>query len=81
MTTWTIHAAYDLEGQTWYTLDSDVPGLVTSGRTIEELRERASLILPDLIELNAHELDPERRVGPHQLRIVAFHESTVPVAA
>ena len=81
MTLWTLHAAYDPEAHVWYTLDCDVPGLATEGETLERLRERAAAILPELIELNAGEIAPERRHGPHALRLVAFHESTLPVAA
>ena len=81
MTLWTVHAAYDLQSHVWYTLDSDVPGLVTEGETLERLRERATAVMPELLEFNAHEIDAERRQGPHQLRLVAFHENTMPVAA
>lgn len=65
----------------WYTLDCDVPGLVTEGETLERLRDRALAVLPELLEDNAHLIDLERRKGPHSLRLVAFHESTMPVAA
>ena len=81
MAVWTIHAAYDPEAHFWYVIDCDVPGLVTEGATIEELRDRAAAVLPELLELNAHEVPVERQAGPHHLRLVAFHESTVPVAA
>ena len=81
MTVWTLHAAYDPEAAVWYTLDCDVPGLVTEGETIERLRERAAAVMPELLELNAEHISPERLKGPHQLRLVAFHESTMPVAA
>ena len=81
MTLWTIHAAYDPEAAIWYTLDSDVPGLITEGETIERLRARAAAVLPELIALNADHISPDRRSGPHSLRLVAFHESTMPVAA
>jgi predicted RNase H-like HicB family nuclease len=81
MTLWTLHAAYDPEVHVWYTLDSDVPGLATEGETLERLRERASAVMSDLLELNADLIAPERREGPHHLRLVAFHESTMPVAA
>jgi predicted RNase H-like HicB family nuclease len=81
MALWTLHAAYDPEAKTWYTLDCDVPGLVTEGETLERLRERASAVLPDLVELNAGHIAAERRHGPHELRLVTFHESTMPVAA
>ena len=81
MALWTLHAAYDPEAQIWYTLDCDVPGLVTEGDTLERLRERAAAVLPELIADNAAHIAEDRRVGPHSLRLVAFHESTVPVAA
>lgn len=81
MALWTLHAAYDPEAHLWYTLDCDVPGLVTEGDTLERLRDRAAAVLPELIADNAHLIDAERVAGPHTLRLVAFHESTVPVAA
>jgi predicted RNase H-like HicB family nuclease len=81
MTIWTLHAAYDAEAQVWYTLDCDVPGLATEGETLERLRERAAAVLPELLEDNASHIAPERREGPHSLRLVAFHESIMPIAA
>ena len=79
MTVWTIHAAYDDEAHVWYTLSSDVPGLVTEGESLERLRDRAAAVMPELLEDNAHLIEPERRAGPHSLHLVAFHESTIPV--
>lgn len=81
MTLWTIHAAYDPESRVWYTVDCDVPGLVTEGETLERLRDRAAAVLPELIADNGHLIPEDRRIGPHELRLVAFHESTIPVAA
>jgi predicted RNase H-like HicB family nuclease len=81
MAIWTLHAAYDPEAHIWYTLDCDVPGLVTEGDTLELLRDRAAAVLPELINDNAAHIPPERRLGPHSLRLVAFHESTMPIAA
>ena len=81
MTLWTLHAAYDPETRVWYTMDCDVPGLVTEGETLERLRERAAAVMPELLTDNAGEIAPERRQGPHELRLVAFHESTTPIAA
>ena len=81
MALWTLHAAYDPEAMVWYTLDCDVPGLVSEGETLERLRERAMAVLPELLEDNSPLIEPERRMGPHSLRLVAFHESTMPVAA
>ena len=81
MTLWTLHAAYDADAHVWYTLDCDEPGLITEGDTLEQLRERAAAVLPELIAANADRIAPDRREGPHALRLVAFHESTEPVAA
>ena len=81
MTIWTLHAGYDPEAAVWYTLDCDVPGLVTEGETLERLRSRAAAVMPELLELNAEHIAADRRQGPHSLRLVAFHESTMPVAA
>jgi predicted RNase H-like HicB family nuclease len=81
MALWTLHAAYDPEAQIWYTLDCDVPGLITEGETLERLRKRAVAVLPELVQDNAHLLSEDRRAGPHSLRLVAFQESTVSIAA
>lgn len=81
MALWTLHAAYDPEAHVWYTLDCDVPGLVTEGEPLERLRDRAAAVLPELLVGNAHQIAPERLLPPHELRLVAFHESVVPVAA
>jgi predicted RNase H-like HicB family nuclease len=81
MSVWTLHAAYDPEERVWYTLDCDVPGLVTEGDTLEHLRDRAAAVLPELLVDNANQIPQERRAGPHSLRLVAFHESTMPIAA
>lgn len=81
MAVWTLHAAYDPEVRVWYTVDCDVPGLVTEGDTLEHLRDRAAAVLPELLADNAHLIAEERRKAPHELRLVAFHESTVPIAA
>lgn len=81
MALWTLHAAYDPEAALWYTLDCDVPGLVTEGETLERLRDRAAAVMPELLADNAHLIEEERRHGPHTLRLVAFHESTISIAA
>lgn len=68
-------------GCVWYTMDCDVPGLVTEGETLERLRDRAAAVMAELLVDNAAFIPEERRHGPHELRLVAFHESTSPVAA
>lgn len=69
MALWTLHAGYDPEAHVWYTLDCDMPGLITEGDTLEQLRDRAAAVMPELILDNAHLIDPDRRNGPHCLRI------------
>ena len=64
MTVWTLHAAYDPEEHIWYTLDCDVPGLVTEGETLERLRERATAVMPELLADNATLIDEDRRKAP-----------------
>lgn len=81
MTTWTLHAGYDPEAKVWYTIDCDVPGLITEGETRDRLRERALAVMPELLADNAARIGLDRREGPHSLRLVAFHESVMPVAA
>jgi predicted RNase H-like HicB family nuclease len=81
MAVWTLHAAYDPDEKIWYTLDCDVPGLITEGETLERLRERAAAVLPELLADNAAHIPEDKRHGPHSLRLVAFHESTMMVAA
>ena len=82
MALWTVHANYDPEDHVWYVFDSDIPGLATDGESLERLRERVVAVLPELLELNAPDFDDKSRlVGPHMVRLAAFHESTVPVAA
>lgn len=81
MTLWTMHAAYDPQTRVWYTVDCDVPGLITEGETLEHLRDRAAAVTPELIDDNAELIPEERRKGPHKLRLVAFHESIVPVVS
>ncbi|WP_457348837.1 DUF1902 domain-containing protein [Sphingomonas sp. UYP23] len=58
-----------------------MPGLITEGDTLEQLRDRAAAVMPELILENARLIDPDRRNGPHGLRLVAFPESTISVAA
>ncbi len=81
MSIWTVHANYDAAERIWYIVDTDVPGLTTEGESLERLGERVTAVLPELLELNAHELSEDQRQGPHQLKLVAFHEAMLPVAA
>lgn len=81
MALWTLHAAYDADLDVWYTLDCDVPGLITEGNTLERLRDRAAAVMPELLHDNAHLIPEERRAAPHSLRLVAFYDNVTPIAA
>ena len=74
MSVWTLHASYDREVKTFYTVDCDVPGLVTEGDTLEHLAARAVAVIPELLEGNAHLIAPERLVPPHTLRVIFNYE-------
>lgn len=82
MGSWTVRADYDAEAKVWWTADSDIPGLSADAPSLEALAEKIGRLLPDLLTLNEAELlSPERREGPHELRIVAHHERSFQVAA
>jgi hypothetical protein len=48
--TFYVWAKWDDEAQVWYTAETSIRGLNTSGDTLEELRERLMLIIPDFLE-------------------------------
>jgi hypothetical protein len=48
--TFYVWAKWDEEAQVWYTAETSIRGLNTSGDTLEELRERLMLIIPDFLE-------------------------------
>ena len=75
MAIWTLHAAYDPKKHVWFTLDCDVPGLVTEGETLARLRNRAVAVMPELLADNAAYLPANKREGPHSLRLVAAQRS------
>lgn len=81
MALWTIRADYDPEAKVWFSIEGDVPGLAVDAETLEALAAKAGAMLPDLLEIHADDIAPERRTGPHNLRIVAHHESEFAVAA
>lgn len=72
--TFYVWAKWDPEGGVWYTAESTIAGLNSSGETLEELRERLLLLIPDFLE---NEM-PERA----RLHIIAEREDELtPIAA
>ena len=50
MPTFHVWAKWDPEADVWYTADSTIAGLNSSGATLEELRQRLLLLIPDFLE-------------------------------
>ncbi len=48
--TFYVWAKWDDEAQAWYTAETSIRGLVTEAETLERLRERLLLIIPDFLE-------------------------------
>ena len=72
--TFYVWAKWDEEAGVWYTAETSIRGLNSSGETLEELRERLMLVIPDLLE----DQMPERAL----LRIIAEREDELtPIAA
>ncbi len=61
--TFYVWAKWDDEAQVWYTAETSIRGLNSSGDTLEELRQRLMLLIPDFLE---------DQMPPHAiLRIIA----------
>jgi hypothetical protein len=48
--TFYVWAKWDDEAQVWYTAETSIRGLATEADTLEALRERLMLIIPDFLE-------------------------------
>ena len=63
-----VFAEWDSEARVWVAESEDVPGLVAEASTPEELEEKLKILIPELLELNAHLLDggaPPRQAKTH----------------
>lgn len=75
-----VKAEWDAEAEVWYVAESDVPGLAAEGANLEELLAKLRIVVPELVELNAHliEGDLDRDLP---IRLVAERiESCAPAA-
>jgi hypothetical protein len=72
--TFHVWAKWDDEAQVWYTAQTSIRGLNSSGDTLEELRQRLMLLIPDFLE---------DQLPPHAiLHIIAERDDELtPVAA
>ena len=62
-----IRAEWDDDAKVWYVAESDLPGLAAEGETLEELREKLGILIPELAQLNKHLIDwpPDGDVPVH----------------
>lgn len=69
-----VWAKWDAEAGVWYTAETSIRGINSSGDTLEELRARLMLLIPDFLE----DQMPEGAV----LHIIAEREDDLtPIAA
>jgi predicted RNase H-like HicB family nuclease len=47
-----ITAFWDSEADVWVAESEDIKGLVTEAATLEQLREKLRILIPELLELN-----------------------------
>ena len=57
MPKFTVKAHWDAEAQVWWAESDDVPGLVAEAETHDALVEDLRQLVPELLELNAPEID------------------------
>lgn len=49
----TVNADWDAEAGVWVATSEDVPGLVTEADSIEALKAKLQVLVPELLEANA----------------------------
>ena len=69
-----IYAEWDSEACVWVAESEDVPGLVAEASTPEELKDKLTILIPELLELNAHLLDDAARPRQAKMRFGAFEQ-------
>lgn len=72
-----VSAAYDDEAGVWYVADSEVPGLSCEAEIADGLLAKLARIVPELIELNCHQMFPNDRPP---VDLVVQHERTLALA-
>jgi hypothetical protein len=75
-----VRAAWDDAAGVWYVRESDAPGLVAEGETLEALRETLIERVPELLDLNRHLID-WRPDGDISLHLLAKRDDTVRIPA
>ena len=58
----TVRAVWDDEAKVWVAESDDVPGLVAEASQREELVQKLSVLIPELLELNESSVDRTKPV-------------------
>lgn len=62
-----VNACWDAEAEVWTARSDDVPGLALEAATVELLRARLKLVVPELLELNGFVPDQNQPYIPLSL--------------
>ena len=69
-----IFAEWDSEARVWVAESKDAQGFVAEASTPEELKDKLKVLIPELLELNAHLLDDVARPRQAKMRFGAFEQ-------
>jgi predicted RNase H-like HicB family nuclease len=70
-----VRADWDPEAQVWVACSDDIPGLITEAATVEALRQKLSIIIPELLEANG--ITNEDHLTEMPLSLVAHSQQVI----
>ncbi len=71
-----VRADWDSEAEVWVAGSADLPALITEAESIEALRAKLQVMIPELLEL-----DGAAETGDVPVEIVAYARDTVEVGS
>jgi predicted RNase H-like HicB family nuclease len=60
--TFVIEATWDNDAEVWVAECDSVPGLITEADSRTHLIEKLTVLIPELLELNNHPIDPDEQL-------------------
>jgi len=60
--TFVIEVTWDNEAEVWVAESDGVPGLITEADSRTHLIEKLTVLIPELLELNKHPVDPDKQL-------------------
>ncbi len=60
--TFVIEATWDNDAEVWVAESDSVPGLITEADSRTHLIEKLTVLIPELLELNNHPIDPDKQL-------------------